>query len=227
MLAASEANNLQINKDRLRSWATCSDGYRWFIEKFPGGGEFMAVYKSLIADKRGSDADWLVANAFEDFDAVTRVKQTVIMAGADAVAIAALAADGVEAATTGERANSATTGSWANSATTGNWSLASTVGKDANAATTGKESPASTVGVGAVAAALGTRAKARAGVGGAIVLAHRDEAGHLLGIRAAMVGQQGIKPDVWYELDDKGEFVKAGECAKPRRKVQHDAGQDQ
>jgi hypothetical protein len=42
-----------------------------------------------------------------------------------------------------------------------------------------------------------------------------------------MVGQQGIKPDVWYELDDKGEFVKAGECAKPRRKVQHDAGQDQ
>jgi hypothetical protein len=73
----------------------------------------------------------------------------------------------------------------------------------------------------------GTRAKARAGVGGAIVLAHRDEAGHLLGIRAAMVGQQGIKPDVWYELDDKGEFVKAGECAKPRRKVQHDAGQDQ
>jgi hypothetical protein len=83
------------------------------------------------------------------------------------------------------------------------------VGKNGNAATTGEESPASTASEGAVAASLGTRAKARAGVGGAIVLVHRNECGALLGIKAAMVGQQGIKPDVWYELDDQGEFVQA------------------
>ncbi len=129
-----------------------------------------------------------------------RVKQTAIIAGADAVAIAAQVAAGAEAATTGNRANAATTGEWANASTTGEW---------ANAATTGYRANASTTGEGAVAASLGIYATAKAGTGGAIVLAHRDEYGALLGIKAAMVGQNGIEPDVWYSLSDSGEFIKA------------------
>ncbi len=181
-MADSTTNNLQITKDRVKSWAACSDGYRWFLGKFPEGAEFVTVYRALIADKRGDDADWLVGKLFEELDTTTRVKQTAIIAGADAVAIAAQVAAGAEAATTGYRAHAATTGNWA------------------NAATTGKH---------AVAAALGIAAKAKARAGGAIVLTHRNDDGDLICIRAAMVGQDGIKPDVWYELSADCEFVES------------------
>ena len=175
------ANVLEITKDRVKAWSACSDGYRWFLNKFPEGGAFADVHKALIEDKRGSDADWLVGKAFDEFDTETRVKQIAVIAGADAKAIAERVAAGAEAATTGEGANAATTGYRANAATTGE---------------------------GSVAAALGMFAKAKAGVGGAIVLAHRDDSGALLGVKAAMVGQDGIEPDVFYELDGSGNFVK-------------------
>ena len=189
--STATTNNLQITKDRVKSWAACSDGYRWFLGKFPEGAEFVPVYRALIADKRGDDADWLVGKLFDELDTTTRVKQTAIIAGADAAAIAAQVAAGAEAATTGDWANAATTGYRANAATTGNW---------ANAATTGKH---------AVAAALGIDAKAKASAGGAIVLTHRNDDGDLTCIRAAMVGQDGIKPDVWYELSADCEFVES------------------
>jgi hypothetical protein len=44
---------------------------------------------------------------------------------------------------------------------------------------------------------------------GAIVLAHRDTSGKLLGIKASMIGVNGLKPDVWYSLNVNGEFVEA------------------
>jgi len=243
--STATTNNLQITKDRVKSWAACSDGYRWFLGKFPEGAEFVPVYRALIAEKRGDDADWLVGKLFDELDTTTRVKQTAIIAGADAVAIAAQVASGAEAATTGYRANAATTGeganaattgyranaattgNWANAATTGeganaattgeganaattgNWANAATTGEGANAATTGNWANAATTGKHAVAAALGIDAKAKASAGGAIVLTHRNDDGDLICIRAAMVGQDGIKPDVWYELSADGEFVES------------------
>ena len=197
---AVSANNLEITKDRVKAWGACSDGYRWFLNKFPEGGAFADVHKALIEDKRGSDADWLVGKAFDDFDTATRVKQIAVIAGADAKAIEERVAAGAEAATTGNRANAATTGYRANAATTG---------EGANAATTGYRANAATTGEGAIAAALGVGAKAKANAGGAIVLAHRDDDGALLGVKAAMVGQDGIEPDTWYSLDESGAFVKA------------------
>jgi len=220
------ANVLEITKDRVKAWSACSGGYRWFLNKFPEGGAFADVHKALIEDKRGSDADWLVGKAFDEFDTETRVKQIAVIAGADAKAIAERVAAGAEAATTGEGANAATTGEGANAATTGDWANAATTGEGANAATTGEganaattgdwanaattgyRANAATTGEGSVAAALGMFAKAKAGVGGAIVLAHRDDSGALLGVKAAMVGQDGIEPDVFYELDGSGNFVK-------------------
>ena len=207
--STATTNNLQITKDRVKSWAACSDGYRWFLGKFPEGAEFVPVYRALLTDKRGDDADWLVGKLFDELDTTTRVKQTAIIAGADAVAIAAQVAAGAEAATTGDRANAATTGNWANAATTGYWANAATTGDRANAATTGDRANAATTGKHAVAAALGIEAKAKAGAGGAIVLTHRNDDGDLICIRAAMVGQDGIKPDVWYELSADCEFVES------------------
>jgi hypothetical protein len=56
----------------------------------------------------------------------------------------------------------------------------------------------------------GAHGKARASEGGAIVLCEHDDQGSLLHIRASKVGENGIKPDVFYTLKG-GEFVEAKE----------------
>ena len=164
-------DKLQITKERLKAWSACSDGYRWFLEKFPQGGEFGDVYDALRDDKRLDDAGWLVERVFADLDTGEQVRQTVRLTGAVKDKIEALVKEGAEAATTGYRANAATTGKHA------------------------------------VAASLGMFAKAKAGAGGAIVLARRNGRGELLGVFSSMVGENGIEADTWYELGEAGNPV--------------------
>ncbi|EDB7121365.1 hypothetical protein JMC19_003541 [Salmonella enterica] len=71
----------------------------------------------------------------------------------------------------------------------------------------GDWSAAEVSGSQSVAASLGIEGKARASEGGAIVLCYRDEDGELIHIRASKVGENGIMPDNWYQLDEDGEFV--------------------
>ncbi|MDR0212862.1 MAG: hypothetical protein LBJ15_02520 [Comamonas sp.] len=115
------------------------------------------------------------------------------------------------AATTGYRSAAATTGDSSAAATTGNYSAAATTGYRSAAATTGYRSAAATTGDSSIAAALGIQSKAKASSGGAIVLAYFDGDHKLKHVRAAMVGQDGIKPDTWYSLDESGSFVESEE----------------
>lgn len=73
----------------------------------------------------------------------------------------------------------------------------------------GDWSEAEVSGNASVAIAAGIKSKARACIGSAIVLVNRDEDGEIRHIRPAKVGEDGIKPDIWYLLDDNGEFVEA------------------
>jgi hypothetical protein len=60
---------------------------------------------------------------------------------------------------------------------------------------------------GSVAIATGEEGKARGAIGCAIVLVNRDDkTGEILHIRAAKVGEHGIKPMVFYTLDNDGNF---------------------
>jgi hypothetical protein len=43
----------------------------------------------------------------------------------------------------------------------------------------------------------------------ALFLVHRDSEWRITHARAAIVGQDGIKPDVFYSLSETGEFVEA------------------
>ena len=61
----------------------------------------------------------------------------------------------------------------------------------------------------AVAAAFGEDSKAKAPDGCAIVCVYRNDDGELIHIRASKVGDNGIKPNVWYTLNEDGEFVEA------------------
>ena len=50
---------LQITKELIKPWSPCTDGYKWFLEKFPQGGTYLAVQSALRLDQRFDDARWL------------------------------------------------------------------------------------------------------------------------------------------------------------------------
>ncbi|EBC4729404.1 hypothetical protein CR827_24190 [Salmonella enterica] len=90
---------------------------------------------------------------------------------------------------------------------TGDCSAATNTGYCSAATNTGYCSAAEVSGSQSVAAAFGIEGKARASEGGAIVLCYRDEDGELIHIRASKVGENGIMPNTWYQLNEDGEFV--------------------
>ncbi|EBF3277899.1 hypothetical protein KMX22_003235 [Salmonella enterica] len=117
---------------------------------------------------------------------------------------------------TGNRSAATNTGDWSAATNTGNRSAATNTGYRSAATNTGYQSAATNTGdlsaaevsgSQSVAASLGIEGKARASEGGAIVLCYRDEDGELIHIRASKVGENGIMPDIWYQLNEDGEFV--------------------
>ncbi|HFW4457383.1 TPA: hypothetical protein ACIBQL_001135 [Salmonella enterica subsp. enterica serovar Virchow] len=120
------------------------------------------------------------------------------------------------ATNTGNRSAATNTGDWSAATNTGDWSAATNTGNRSAATNTGNRSAATNTGdcsaaevsgSQSVAASLGIEGKARASEGGAIVLCYRDEDGELIHIRASKVGENGIMPNTWYQLDKDGEFV--------------------
>ncbi|ELZ5453898.1 hypothetical protein U0E17_002508 [Salmonella enterica] len=112
------------------------------------------------------------------------------------------------ATNTGDRSAATNTGYQSAATSTGYQSAATNTGDRSAATNTGYQSAAEVSGSQSVAASLGIEGKARASEGGAIVLCYRDEDGELIHIRASKVGENGITPDTWYQLDEDGEFVK-------------------
>ncbi|EOF6097724.1 hypothetical protein ACK1EV_000241 [Salmonella enterica] len=111
------------------------------------------------------------------------------------------------ATNTGDWSAATNTGDWSAATNTGDWSAATNTGNWSAATNTGNWSAAEVSGSQSVAASLGIEGKARASEGGAIVLCYRDEDGELIHIRASKVGENGIMPDIWYQLNEDGEFV--------------------
>ncbi|EEK7939445.1 hypothetical protein G3166_000501 [Salmonella enterica subsp. enterica serovar Montevideo] len=111
------------------------------------------------------------------------------------------------ATNTGYQSAATNTGNRSAATNTGDRSAATNTGYQSAATNTGYQSAAEVSGSQSVAASLGIEGKARASEGGAIVLCYRDEDGELIHIRASKVGENGIMPDTWYQLDEDGEFV--------------------
>ncbi|ENL4788538.1 hypothetical protein AB5F91_000041 [Salmonella enterica] len=112
------------------------------------------------------------------------------------------------ATNTGDQSAATNTGYRSAATNTGYQSAATNTGNQSAATNTGNQSAAEVSGSQSVAASLGIEGKARASEGGAIVLCYRDEDGELIHIRASKVGENGIMPNTWYQLDKDGEFVK-------------------
>ncbi|EHJ3247124.1 hypothetical protein J9Q87_004581 [Salmonella enterica] len=107
----------------------------------------------------------------------------------------------------GNRSAATNTGNWSAATNTGDCSAATNTGDCSAATNTGDLSAAEVSGSQSVAASLGIKGKSRASEGGAIVLCYRDKNGELIHIRASKVGENGIMPNTWYQLNEDGEFV--------------------
>ena len=113
------------------------------------------------------------------------------------------------ASSTGDYGAASSTGYQGAASSTGYQGAASSTGYRGAASSTGDRGAASSTGARSVAMACGIEGKAMAGETGAIVLVFRGEDGEIIHIRASKVGENGIKPGVWYSLDEHGEFVEA------------------
>lgn len=124
--------------------------------------------------------------------------------------------DAAEKSNTGNGSVATNTGSWSVATNTGYQSVATNTG-DRSAATntgnrsvatnTGNQSAAEVSGKQSIAVALGWQSKAKASIDGAIVCVYRNHEGELIHIKASKVGENNIKADTWYTLDEIGKFV--------------------
>jgi hypothetical protein len=110
---------------------------------------------------------------------------------------------------TGDRSASSATGEQSASSATGDRSASSATGYRSASSATGYQSASSVSGKGAVAMSIGYGSKSMADKGGAIVCVYRDENWNLIHIRASKVGDNGVKPNVFYTLNSNGDFVEA------------------
>ncbi len=106
--------------------------------------------------------------------------------------------DAAKVSNTGYRSVATNTGDQSAATNTGDWSAATNTGDQSVAEVSGKQS---------IAVALGWQSKAKASINGAIVCVYRNHDGELIHIKASKVGENNIKADTWYTLDEFGEFV--------------------
>ena len=111
------------------------------------------------------------------------------------------------ATNTGDWSAATNTGYQSAATNTGNQSVATNTGDWSAATNTGNRSAAEVSGKQSIAIALGWHSKAKASIDGAIVCVYRNYDGELIHIKASKVGENNIKADTWYTLDEFGEFV--------------------
>ncbi|MBI7417521.1 hypothetical protein JEV26_10900 [Pseudomonas aeruginosa] len=161
-----------------------------------------SVEQTVVGDTASNTGDYSAASNTGDYSAASNTGD-----------YSAASNTGYQSAAsnTGNRSAASNTGDYSAASNTGYQSAASNTGDYSAASNTGDYSAAEVSGKESVAASLGIEGRARASAGSAIVLCHRDDEGHLIHIRASKVGENGVKPDTWYQLSAEGEFVEFDE----------------
>ena len=221
---------LKITKELLKPWSPCSDGYRWFIAKFPQGEAYTAVQKALRNDKRFDDARWLTDKVWNNLILDQPQTTADVTANHDAEAldiIASTAAIEVNVPANGKVIESdggkddARIGSSGNDAQIGSSGYGAQIGSSGNSAQIGSSGYGARIGssgngarinaegTNAVIACAGLHNRAKAGANGALALAWADEAAGRIRIAVGYVGES-LKADTWYEIK-AGKFVEVAQ----------------
>ncbi len=196
---------LQITKTLLKPWSPCADGYKWFVAKFPQGGEFTAVQKALREDERFGDARWLTEkvwfNLLLDMPSVTqdvtadhKAEALEIIADTNALTLEVPTAE--ELGTTIPTITSDDGKSNTQIGASGNSTRIGASGNSTRINATGEN---------AVIACAGKDCRARASTNGVMALPWFDEATQRTRIAVGYVGED-LKADTWYEVK-AGRFV--------------------
>ena len=119
--------------------------------------------------------------------------------------------DGNVLAASGDYSKLAASGDSSKLAASGYSSKLAASGDYSQLAASGDYSQLAASGASSIAMASGVNSRAKAGENGAIAMARWVEAEKRYRISVAYVGEDGIKPDVWYELDEAGAFVECNE----------------
>ena len=195
---------MKITKELLKEWDACSNGFKWFLQKFPQGGDVHEVGSTLRVDKRYDDARWLTSHVFEQFiktpsdiasyvegDVAAVIKETDI-------AVTLKAVEGSPIFASGYYSKAASSGDYSTAASSGDYSTAASSGYSSKAASSGNSSKAEAIGEKTVSMVAGCNGRAKAGLKGAFALAWHDENSGSMKICVGEVGFNGIKADVFY-----------------------------
>lgn len=85
---------------------------------------------------------------------------------------------------------------------TGDYGAASSTGTRGAASSTGYQGAASSTGTRSAASSTGYQGRVMGSEGNALFLAERDDEYRIVAVWAGIVGQNGIKPNIWYVLRD-------------------------
>ncbi|MBH3652269.1 hypothetical protein I5L82_03305 [Pseudomonas aeruginosa] len=170
-----------------------------------------SVEQTVVGDTASNTGDYSAASNTGYQSAASNTGYQSAASNTGDYSAASNTGDYSAASNTGYQSAASNTGYQSAASNTGNRSAASNTGNRSAASNTGYQSAAEVSGQESVAASLGIEGRARASAGSAIVLCHRDNEGRLIHIRASKVGENGVKPDTWYQLSAEGEFVEFDE----------------
>ncbi|MEX4180057.1 hypothetical protein MY854_04710 [Haemophilus influenzae] len=159
------------------------------------------------AAKVSNTGDWSAATNTGDWSAATNTGNWSAATNTGDQSAATNTGDQSAATNTGYRSVATNTGDQSAATNTGYRSVATNTGDQSAATNTGDQSVAEISGKQSIAVALGWQSKAKASINGAIVCVYRNHDGELIHIKASKVGENNIKADTWYTLDEFGEFV--------------------
>ena len=170
----------------------------WDTAKISNTGDWSAATNT---------GDWSAATNTGDWSAATNTGNRSAAINTGNRSAATNTGDWSAVTNTGNRSAATNTGYQSAATNTGYQSAATNTGYQSAATNTGDWSAAEVSGKQSIAVALGWQSKAKASINGAIVCVYRNHDGELIHIKASKVGENNIKADTWYTLDEIGEFV--------------------
>ncbi|EKN7032706.1 hypothetical protein PXZ44_002086 [Salmonella enterica] len=183
---------MHIDKSQVKAWHACSEGFRWFLDKFPQGGAYADVHGALIADKRYDDARWLVEQMYRTFlDSAEFIQAETAVTDKMVGELTSMnhPSDQVE----GENSS-------------GNDAQIGSSGNNARIGSSGNDARITATGNGSVVACAGSVGRIVLGENGCASVPWHD--GKRIRIAVAYVGENGIEANIPYYVNDEGQFVR-------------------
>ncbi|EAX3001697.1 hypothetical protein ATP66_22060 [Salmonella enterica] len=219
---------MHIDKSQVKAWHACSEGFRWFLDKFPQGGAYADVHGALIADKRYDDARWLVEQMYRTFldsaefiQAETAVTDKMVGEltsmnhpsdqvegenGSGYNAQIGSSGDDARIGSSGYYARIGSSGDDARIGSSGYNARIGSSGYNARIGSSGYNARITATGNGSVVACAGSVERIVLGENGCASVPWHD--GKRIRIAVAYVGENGIEANIPYYVNDEGQFVR-------------------